>query len=158
MAHKSELKLHFQGHEIFSSWQQHTFQDGSLLDLPLLRGKGHKLVIQLWLWSYSVGPTSCEPQKWETFSFPKYTLLNKKKQTNQQQWWKAFNGHSSIYWIYRSNSSLKTSAKSFYFSVLIICLLVWGFALTIQMQEVKKLFSSDLLLRSTGCLKQGYEV
>lgn len=37
MAHKSELKLHFQGHEIFSSWQQHTFQDGSLLDLPLLR-------------------------------------------------------------------------------------------------------------------------
>lgn len=37
MAHKSEQKLHFQGHEIFSSWQQHTFQDSTLLDLLLLR-------------------------------------------------------------------------------------------------------------------------
>lgn len=36
-ARKSELKLHSRGHEIFTGWQQHTFQNGSLLDLALLR-------------------------------------------------------------------------------------------------------------------------
>lgn len=36
-AHKSEMKLHFQGHEIFTGWQEHTFHNGPLLDLALLR-------------------------------------------------------------------------------------------------------------------------
>lgn len=76
-AHKSELKLHFQSREIFTSWQQHTFQNGSLLDLALLREAISYLfgcACRATLWDQ----LHVKYQKRETLPFPKYNLLTMK--------------------------------------------------------------------------------